>query len=249
MYLHDLMVCFLFSASPFTNRIENTRQLVLSETDRSLFVETRAYNKIISTLSEKHYVVIKGNPGDGKTTLAYHAMRRLINNQNKKPLQLFNYNEWTEFVIPDANLAIFIDNLFGEHTVSFDNVTHWSQRFPMIKASVSGGQHSTYVIICIRNDIYNQCQEMIYNEFLNSAMVNISQGTEFELDRNEMESIFFKYIPESKQVLSQAQLTNLLNDVPKLGFLNVVIFTKILQSSRKKVSNFLDNHYIFWNRN
>lgn len=204
--------------SPVKNRIENTRQLVLSETNFNLFVQTRAYSKIISTLYEKHYVVIKGNPGDGKTTLAYHAMRRLIAEQYKKPLQLFNYHEWTECVIPDENLAIFIDNLFGEHTVSYDNVTHWSQRFPMIKASVSGGQHSNYVIICIRNDIYNQCQEMIYNEFLNSAMVDISHGKEFELDLNEMKSIFFKYIPESKQVLSPTELTNLLNDVPKLGF-------------------------------
>ncbi|XP_062599911.1 uncharacterized protein LOC134261490 [Saccostrea cucullata] len=48
------------------------------------FIETRAYQKARDVLIKKKYVFIKGNPGDGKTTIAKHLLKELKTSYEKR---------------------------------------------------------------------------------------------------------------------------------------------------------------------
>lgn len=206
-----------------------------------MFVETQAFHQIMKVLKDKHYVVIKGNPGDGKTTLAYFALNILISERGIKPLQLFKYSDWDKCVAPNAqNLAIFIDNLFGEFSVSNDVVTEWRNRFPQLKASVSDRQNSMYIIIAIRNNIYNHCKRRSTCEFLNPALVDISNHEDFQLSLTEMETIFSKYIPDTPFLLS-----SLRDKGPNIGFPQCCRLVKDNPALKEKGLTFFENPLLF----
>lgn len=168
----------------------------------------------MNVLKEKHYVVIKGNPGDGKTTLALFALHKLISERCMRPLQLFNYSEWDKFVIPNKrNLAIFIDIFFGEFSISNDVLTEWRNRFSYMKANVSDVQNNMYIIIAIRNNIYNHSKRPSTREFLDPALVDISYREEFHLSVEEMEAIFLRYMPDKPFLPSKLR-----DKGPNIGF-------------------------------
>ncbi|XP_063400084.1 uncharacterized protein LOC134684709 [Mytilus trossulus] len=176
------------------------------------FVEISGYKQIKYLLRKKNFIVIKGNPGDGKTTIAVHAMFELMK-IGKQPLQLYSYRDFDECVSPNQNLAIFIDNLFGEFFVSKDDVAQWSSRSKALEAAVCEGHRRNYIIIAIRNDIYQECRKLLkYNDFLGSNMVDISYGCTFGLSSEDMRKLFTNYtncsIPEH----------SFFDNIPKLGF-------------------------------
>ncbi|CAC5358922.1 unnamed protein product [Mytilus coruscus] len=179
---------------------------------RPFFVEISGYKQIKYLLNEKHFIVIKGNPGDGKTTIATHAMFELMKN-GKQPLQLHSYKEFDECISPNQNLVIFIDNFFGEFSVSKDDVAQWSCRSKALEAAVCEGHRRNYIIIAIRNDIYQEGRKLLKSDdFLESNMVDISYGCKFGLSSEDMRQLFTNYtncsIPED----------TFFDNLPKLGF-------------------------------
>ncbi|XP_062611592.1 putative ankyrin repeat protein RF_0381 [Saccostrea cucullata] len=63
------------------------------------FVKTRAYNKAKELLEAKRYIIIKGNPGTGKTTIAKMLMKELME-EGKSALQLQKFTDLYESVSP-----------------------------------------------------------------------------------------------------------------------------------------------------
>ena len=106
-------------------------------------------------LCEFGYVIVKGNPGDGKTTLSVFIMNHLIE-KGKIPIQIRSPSDWDEFISPNENLLVFIDNIFGEISVSQTEVIQWSSRFPEIRTSVGFDVEGSdnMVIITIINYTY-----------------------------------------------------------------------------------------------
>lgn len=195
-----------------------TTEVVKSECE-DMFVETKAFHEIVKILHKQHYVIIKGNTDDGKTTLAHFALRTLIE-KHKKPFQLFNSSDWDTFISPNANLAILIDNAFDARSDSGVEVNEWINRFQEMKAAVCGGQRSNYLIFTTHNHyIPYQRKKKSLSDFMNTATVDISYGQTFELSNEEMEKIFLKYMPkDSLSCLTQSQLSNLVSTSPKIGF-------------------------------
>lgn len=185
-----------------------TVTFIESETNslKDLFVETKAYNQMIKTLTSKRYVVIKGNMGDGKTTLAQFAiseMRKL----GKTPLQIYDYKEWDDFVPEGKNLVIFIDNIFGELLLSHADVAQWSSRFKSMKAMVNMvdiGTNWNCIIIALRTDILNKIQVHLdrdSQDFLQDVLVDISVGGSYYLNLDEKEQIYNRYLPNRHNFL------------------------------------------------
>ncbi|CAC5383048.1 unnamed protein product [Mytilus coruscus] len=164
------------------------------------FVETKGYIRIRHLLDENHIIVIKGNPGDGKTSLAMHVMFDSMK-QGKRPLQIHRYTEFDEYVSPNRNPSIFIDNLFGELSVSKDDVAQWSNRFKALQAAVCDGDRRNNIVIAIQKDIYNESRKFLK-----------SNGSKFGLNSEEMRQMFTNYtelsFPER----------NFSDSLPNLGF-------------------------------
>ncbi|XP_076078889.1 uncharacterized protein LOC143048910 [Mytilus galloprovincialis] len=219
----------------FWNKITKTIVEIEYKKTSPFFVETKGYKEIRKLLNEKHSIVIKGNPGDGKTALAIHAMFELIQKGNR-PLQIHSYKEFDKYVSPNQNLIIFIDNLFGEFSVSKDDVTQWSSRSKALEAAVFDGQRRNYTIIAIRNDIYQESRRLLKSDdFLQSNVVDISHGCKFGLNSEEMGRMFTKYtdqcIPE----------VNWFDNLPKIGFPQCCRLYRDTEEIRKEGLDFFKN--------
>ncbi|XP_062568050.1 serine/threonine-protein phosphatase 6 regulatory ankyrin repeat subunit B-like [Saccostrea cucullata] len=86
-----------------------------------LFVKTRAFDKVKELLDKNGYVIIKGNPGTGKTTIAKMLMKELMED-GKSPLQLYRLTDLYGSILPGDGIVVFIDNLFGEISLSSETV-------------------------------------------------------------------------------------------------------------------------------
>ncbi|XP_062574844.1 serine/threonine-protein phosphatase 6 regulatory ankyrin repeat subunit B-like [Saccostrea cucullata] len=76
------------------NLSKTTKQMIQKhyESVSHLFVKTCAFDKAREMLDKNGYVVIKGNPGTGKTTIAKMLMKGLIED-GKFPLQLYKFKD------------------------------------------------------------------------------------------------------------------------------------------------------------
>ncbi|XP_062607801.1 uncharacterized protein LOC134269609 isoform X1 [Saccostrea cucullata] len=183
------------------------------------FVKTKAFSSVMDKLQRLGYVVIKGNPGDGKTATSLFIMKRL-KDIGKIPIQIRTPSGWDEFVSPRENLIIFIDNIFGELSVSQTDITQWSNRFLEMKASVGSGIEGSdnVMIITIRNDIHEECcLSLKDDDFFLTATVDISDRYN-KLSTMEMTMILEKYIPEVNNQSIIIDSEKFFSDVPNLGF-------------------------------
>lgn len=206
---------------------------------KDLFVETKAYKQIIKTLKSKRYVVIQGNLGDGKTTLAHYAIAEM-KKQGKKPLEIYNYKEWDDLVSVDNNLVVFIDNIFGELSSSDVDVTQWSNRIRSMKAMAAERTNSNCFIIALRTDNFNQtCLSEDIRDFLEDAMVDINVGGNYYLTVNEKEQIHNSYLPKHK-FFSKHHPSPTTIGFPQSCRM-MVSFSKENPESKKKVLSTLEN--------
>lgn len=205
----------------------------------NLFIETNAYVQIWKLLNEKHVIIIKGNPGDGKTTLAHQAMFQLMKD-GKYLLQLYSYNEFDECVTKNQNLVIFIDNLFGEYFVSKDDARQWCGRLQSLEAALGKGNQRNYIIITIRNDIYHACSELVkIGTFFKTNMIDIAYGSKYGLTNDEMGDILINYtgltIPEN----------DCFHDIQKFGFPQCCRLYKDTDELQKKGIDFFKRPLCF----
>ncbi|XP_062577451.1 uncharacterized protein LOC134239289 [Saccostrea cucullata] len=176
---------------------------------RDVFVFTRAIKRVFELLESNRYVLIKGNPGSGKTTIAMHVLSEL-QEKGMIPLQVFTVEELYGSVSQSSNVALFLDNLFGEFSVS-NEVDNFKAKLHLIKAMWNYDNcKGNVLIITIRNDIHKEAVDRISEElFLNNSSVDISNGN-FQMKSSEILDMFTKYGLE-KLILSNTML-----DVVKL---------------------------------
>lgn len=156
-------------------------------------VETRAFRRVIELLDEKGHVVIKGNPGSGKTTLAKYALSVMCE-RGKRPFQIYSMKDLCGQISPGENISIFIDNMFGEYSLKDDEVHDFNVREEFFKSITQRSKTGTsnILIMTIRSDIYNECTKLMENEKLASSMLDISSG-EYELQIEEIQTLLQKY--------------------------------------------------------
>lgn len=116
--------------------------------------------------------------------------------EGKKPLQIYDYAEWDDWILRGSNLVIFIDDIFGEHSPSDVDVRQWSNRFRSIKNMVGESNNWNCLIMTLRTDILKQISLSTDSKnFLEDSMVEINVGGRYHLTASEKKDIYHQYFP------------------------------------------------------
>lgn len=191
------------------------------------FIETAAFRAAKRKIVTKNLVVIKGNSGDGKTTLALRLLawlgqrgtsedgpggeRRRI----KKAIQLHELNSWDETVAPNLMLAIFHDDILAD-TGHFEQ---WQRRQHAIVTSISGDTtcQANCLIVVIRNDVFSEYEAKLSKDgFFNSDNIVDLSSAEYIITKERLD-ILNVYKPNNLK-LTQNEELEIVESAPNIGF-------------------------------
>ncbi|XP_061191667.1 ankyrin-1-like [Saccostrea echinata] len=169
--------------------IETTMDMVKNhykEMDK-IFVKTRAFDRAKELLEKNRHVVIKGVPGAGKTTLAKWLLKTAMDG-GKRPLLVLKMSKLYGRISPFDNLAIFIDNAFGEFSFSKKDFNKFLNMKNVIESLVkpSNSGMGNILILTVRHDIYMEIvakQKSAASLF--SSVTDLSSG-EYALESEEL---------------------------------------------------------------
>ncbi|XP_062572963.1 uncharacterized protein LOC134234938 [Saccostrea cucullata] len=228
-------------------KIETTKKMIQKhyEAVGHLFVKTHAFERAKELLDNNGYVVIKGNPGTGKTTIAKMLMKELME-EGKSPLQLYKLTDLYENISPGDGIVVFIDNLFGEFSLSSDDVQECKARSDMIKVLIESDidNKSNRLIFALRNDIYQECiQNECNDDFFMSSLVDLS-GKENALLKEEILQLSEKY--GLSEYIKDKELIHKVYEMPlAIGFPQCCKLAKSNEDFKRNVIAFLPNAISF----
>ncbi|KAK3612147.1 hypothetical protein CHS0354_016526 [Potamilus streckersoni] len=114
------------------------------------FIPTSQTEKAKKLLQEKRSVVIKGNPGEGKTSTALHLIDN--NNYTDQRVVIIRPEQWDR-VDTDWVKIVILEDIFGQYDFDPGLLQDWTERYlKKIQNHVDEGK--LQVIITIRNDIF-----------------------------------------------------------------------------------------------
>ena len=190
------------------------------------FVETRAFNVVMQKLCDKSHVLILGRPGDGKTTLAFQALKVLQENQQTHPLitDTSLFFEFPHDLISGDKLSVLFDDLFGIYTVDQNILSKFNNKSFVLQFLGLIGR-GNYFIMTMRKDIFLQCQNRIPLEFFKKSItVDLTESC-FSLLKEEKE-LLLKQIPN----IRDSTIDDILKTSPiaslQVGFPQCVEFMK-----------------------
>ncbi|XP_062608649.1 putative ankyrin repeat protein RF_0381 [Saccostrea cucullata] len=193
-----------------------------------LFVKTRSFDRVKELLDNNGFVIIKGNPGTGKTTIAKMLMKELMDEGNS-PLQLYKLTDLYGSISPGDGIVLFIDNLFGEFSLSRDDVQQFKAMRGMIQvlSESDSDKKSNSLIFVLRNDIYKEYAQIgCDDDFFLSSLVDLS-SKENSLLKEEILQLSQKYdisnnFDEDKELINKSAASsgdkNAFNLLLKFGF-------------------------------
>ncbi|XP_021366596.1 uncharacterized protein LOC110458936 isoform X2 [Mizuhopecten yessoensis] len=170
---------------------ETTTAMILKEKDEYEFLSTKSLHDAYDKLKKNSLVIIKGNSGDGKTSIALELLRRLCYNkegqQCRQPLELHDIKD-LDNVTRKSQLVIYLDYIFGKNVVCKQDVEEWEKREKSIISKLCGNEHTegNFLIITIRSGISNSltgsCLEKVFTK-QNIVDLNIDVEEKLELLR------------------------------------------------------------------
>ncbi|XP_062578831.1 serine/threonine-protein phosphatase 6 regulatory ankyrin repeat subunit B-like [Saccostrea cucullata] len=228
-------------------RIETTKKMIQKhyEAVGHLFVKTHAFERAKELLDNNGYVVIKGNPGTGKTTNAKMLMKELMD-EGESPLQLYKFKDLYGNISPGDGIVVFIDNLFGEFSLSSDEIQEFKARKDMIKVLIESDidNESNKFIFTLRNDIYQECvQNQRDDNFLMSSLVDLS-SKENALIKEEILQFSEKY--ELSEYIEDKELIHKVYEMPlTIGFPQCCKLARSNEAFKQNVFVFVKNAMMF----
>ncbi|XP_053390746.1 uncharacterized protein LOC128553593 [Mercenaria mercenaria] len=155
------------------------------ENEKKRFVETKAYKAAKEKLLKNNLVILKGNAGEGKTTMAKMLLFDMENSE--RVWNVSSYNDWSGIDLKDHDVII-IDDIFGACVIDLDKCNNWRNTFSEISSMV--GKKKIKVIITCRSHIMNEAIDKAFHPVL-AERKNVQT---LELDKKEMEQILRKHL-------------------------------------------------------
>ncbi|KAK3599114.1 hypothetical protein CHS0354_016372 [Potamilus streckersoni] len=154
--------------------------------------------EIAKTLLERNRsVVIKGNPGEGKTTTALHLIDNEIYRDKRVVL---NYpKEWKK-VDTDSVDIVVIEDIFGQFDLDPARLQEWIVYLPTIQEHIDVGKIS--VIVTTRVDILLKAYSNVESLKLFSDDISLTLSSE-QLTNSEKTSIFNRELQRHKRNMEE----------------------------------------------
>ncbi|XP_062592308.1 uncharacterized protein LOC134253745, partial [Saccostrea cucullata] len=224
-----------------------TKQMIQkhNEAVSSFFIKTRAFDRAKELLDINGYVVIKGNPGTGKTTNAKMLMKELMEEGNS-PLQLYKLTDLYGNISPGDGIVVFFDNLFGEFSLNSYDIQEFKAMTEMIQVLIESGvdKKSNRLIFALRNDIYREyVQNECDGDFFLSSVVDLS-SKENALLKDEILQLSQKY--QLSEYIEDRELINKVFEKPlSIGFPQCCKLARSNEVFKENVSAFFPNPMLF----
>ncbi|KAK3595785.1 hypothetical protein CHS0354_025422 [Potamilus streckersoni] len=146
-------------------------------------------------LEGKRSVVIKGNPGEGKTTMALH----LIDNEmyRDRCVVLDNAQDWKTVDTHHVDIVV-LDDVFGKYDLDPGRLQEWMVHLPTIQEHVDAGK--LRVIITTRVDILSKAYSRLGSLKLFSEDLSLTLSSE-QLTNSEKMSILKRELHRHKRTM------------------------------------------------
>lgn len=191
-----------------------------------IYVKTALFDETRKALEKNKFVIITGNPGVGKTTLAEMLIYEYIANEYNLTYIIDDIREAEQFLVPDnSKQIIYFDDFLGSTEVEINKAKGSESRLLSLLRRVSNYENK-YVVLTTRNHLFNAA----INSSEKLDIFNIkTKRSLFELNEYDFE-------------LKKQLLNNHIEDSDLRQNLKDVLLNNEIQ-------NFISNHINFTPRN
>ncbi|XP_033724722.1 uncharacterized protein LOC117314740 [Pecten maximus] len=181
--------------SKLTAMIETTKIKIKRDRLNYQFIATKNFHEAQKKLKNR-MVIIKGNTGDGKSSIAIELLRFLCcdeEGQQKQPLELHDIKD-VDLVAPKSGLVIYFDDIFGKNVVCKGDVDEWEKREECILSKLCESEKSegNILVMTIRSEILNSLDSSFSkNIFTEENIVDLSENK----DEEEKRKLLRLYMP------------------------------------------------------
>lgn len=126
--------------------------------DDKKFVETRAYQQIEREMARSGAVLIIGDPGEGKTSCAWHLiLKRLL--LGDELIIVNSSEEWVEKWDPSKKQIVFVDDCLGQSHAIPERAEAWQRLQENLRGCINS--KDTSVIATVRRYIYRDLHDTV----------------------------------------------------------------------------------------
>ncbi|XP_033763523.1 uncharacterized protein LOC117344806 [Pecten maximus] len=178
--------------------IKTTRAKIEGDRQSYHFIATKSFHEAQKKLKNR-IVVMKGNTGDGKSSIAMELLRFLCcdeEGQQKQPLELHKIKD-VDLVAPESGLVIYFDDIFGKNVVCKGDVDKWEKREECILSKLCESENSegNILVMTIRSEILNSLDSSFSKKIFTEE--NIVDLSEYK-DEEEKRKLLRLYEPKDK---------------------------------------------------
>ncbi|XP_033731487.1 uncharacterized protein LOC117321127 [Pecten maximus] len=202
--------------------IETTRAKIEGDRQSYHFIATKSFHEAQKKLKNR-MVIIKGNTGDGKSSIAMELLRFLCcdeEGQQKRclqPLELHDIKD-VDLVAPKSGLVIYFDDIFGKNVVCKGDVDEWEKREECILSKLCESENSegNILVMTIRSEILNSLDSSFSKKIFTEE--NIVDLSEYK-DEEEKRKLLRLYEPKVKfDKWTDKEEKEIFKSCPDIGF-------------------------------
>ncbi|XP_033724719.1 uncharacterized protein LOC117314739 isoform X2 [Pecten maximus] len=202
--------------------IETTRAKIEGDRLNYEFIATKSFHEAQKKLKNR-MVIIKGNTGDGKSSIAMEILRFLCcdeEGQQKRclqPLELHDIKDMN-LVAPKSGLVIYFDDIFGKNVVCKGDVDEWEKREECILSKFCESENSegNILVMTIRSEILNSLGSSFSKKIFTEE--NIVDLSEYK-DEEEKRKLLRLYEPKDKfDKWTDVEEKEIFKSCPDIGF-------------------------------
>lgn len=146
---------------------------------KQTFIKTAQYLKCKSVLKEHRFILITGNAGSGKTTI---AQRLLKDRKGRNSAHCFKICRPEELDIVGHGTTILFDDIFGRYDEDVSMTIAWYSRTKKLVET----SKRVFFILTSREDIYSRCSDRAELQFPEKFVVCLSS---IELTKEDQENV------------------------------------------------------------
>ena len=168
-----------------------------------------AFREVEDIINDRHWALITGKPGDGKSSMAAHLMLK-YNEKGFEPIILTNAQDW-KLMLKGKNdenrndkQFIMIDDIFGSMSVDDKKVNEWVSMIDFMQRVVEERKGSLVVICTSRAYVFNDVKAKFekFSCFKNVSCVDLTQEMH-ALTVDKKKQIWLNYTKEHNVTSSE----------------------------------------------